>query len=96
MVVDILSEETPRRHQGFHHSFEDAAKSNPHAIAIEVPASGSDPGSKWSYEKVNEKACQLSYALRLYGVGERIIVIYLPRVDEKLFIAQLAILKVKE
>ena len=31
-----------------------------------------------------------------YGAGERIIAIYLPRVDEKIFIAQLAILKVKE
>ena len=77
-----------------HGFFEATARQNPRQIAVDIPPA--HPGAtrtSLTYAEVNERADALAALIQNSVRGEKIVAIFLPRTDERVFIAQLAVLK---
>jgi non-ribosomal peptide synthetase component F len=77
-----------------HGFFERSAQEHPEEIAIDVPPWGhSAVRQTFTYAQCDRLANALAETLRPNNDGEHIIAILLPREDERLYIAQLAVMK---
>ncbi len=77
------------------HGFLDAsARRWPDQVALEIPPGRDRPTrTSLSYAELAQRSDALARALRPFVQGECVVAILLPRTDEQLFIAQLAVLK---
>ncbi len=75
-----------------HGFFEASAARYPHNIAIEVPEWDGRSSRSFTYRDIHKRAKALAAYLRPFVEHETIIAILLPRSDERVFVAQLAVL----
>src|SRR2546430_2090955 len=90
---------TPREHsdtepQLLHEFFVRAASIWPERIAIDVPTgTGRTCRRSVTYEELNRRSTGLAYLLRHFVSAECVVAVFLPRTSEKLYEAEIAILK---